>query len=197
MDPEPFGPKGFGVFASVYVYRSQDAKSIGLRHWGCNTSKEDKKKSIVVQDSRTNEAQVNNEEIHEVGSQTATWWGTGQWTVPCPVCTGLSGETPGSLRRGARSEAPSICSTGLSDVHRTIWVTIGSNGRLLQTPTVSWRGQGTEQWTVNVWCAPDYPVRPLTESCYFCSMAIIVGGGYKYPPTGHFKVWEPKEHTKA
>jgi hypothetical protein len=32
MDPEPFGPKGFGVFASVYVYRSQDAKSIGLRH---------------------------------------------------------------------------------------------------------------------------------------------------------------------
>jgi hypothetical protein len=25
----------------------------------------------------------------------------------------------------------------------------------------------------------------------------IVWGGYKYPPTGHFKVWEPKQHTKA
>jgi hypothetical protein len=29
------------VFASVYVYSSRDAKRIGLRHCGCNTSKED------------------------------------------------------------------------------------------------------------------------------------------------------------
>jgi hypothetical protein len=41
-----------------------------------------------------------------------------------------------SLHRGAHSQAPSSCSTGLSGVHRTVWVTVGSNGRLVQTPTV-------------------------------------------------------------
>jgi hypothetical protein len=29
------------MFASICVYSSQDAKRIGLRHRGCNTSKED------------------------------------------------------------------------------------------------------------------------------------------------------------
>jgi hypothetical protein len=41
-----------------------------------------------------------------------------------------------SLHRGAHSEAPSGCSTGLSGVHLTVWVTVVSNDRLLQTPTV-------------------------------------------------------------
>jgi hypothetical protein len=78
------------------------------------------KKSLEVQDSRTKEAQGNNEEIHEVGSQPAHWWRTGQWTVTGLVYTGLSGGTPGSLRRGARNQAPSGCSTGLSGVHQTV-----------------------------------------------------------------------------
>jgi hypothetical protein len=42
-----------------------------------------------------------------------------------------------SLRRGARGQAPSGCSTGLSGVHRTVWVTVGYNDRLIHTPTVS------------------------------------------------------------
>jgi hypothetical protein len=36
------------------------------------------KRCIEVQDSRTKEAQGNSEEIHEVGSQPALWWRTGQ-----------------------------------------------------------------------------------------------------------------------
>jgi hypothetical protein len=33
------------VLASVYVYSSQDVKRIGLKHWGCSTSKEDIKRA--------------------------------------------------------------------------------------------------------------------------------------------------------
>jgi hypothetical protein len=33
---------------------------------------------------------------------------------------------------------------GLSGVHRTVWATIRSNDRLLQTPTVSWRGRAPD-----------------------------------------------------
>jgi hypothetical protein len=40
------------AFASVCIYISQDAKRIGLRNWGCNTSKEDIKQ---VQKSKTRE----------------------------------------------------------------------------------------------------------------------------------------------
>jgi hypothetical protein len=36
------------------------------------------KRSKEVQDLRTKEAQGNNEEIHEVGSQLVHWWRTGQ-----------------------------------------------------------------------------------------------------------------------
>jgi hypothetical protein len=62
------------------------------------------KRSIEVQDSRTKEAQRNNEEIHEVGSQPAHWWRTGQCTITCSVCIGLSDETPGNLCREAHNE---------------------------------------------------------------------------------------------
>jgi hypothetical protein len=151
MDPRPFGSKVLvfddqhNLWTNVFcIYSSQDAKRIGLRQWGCNTSKEDIK-TLEVQDSRTKEAQGNNKEIYEVGSQPAPWWCTGQWTVPCPVCTGLFGGTQDNLRRGAHRQAPSgcstrlssgtldnlrrgalrqapsSCSTGLSGVHQTLW----------------------------------------------------------------------------
>jgi hypothetical protein len=38
-----------------------------------------------------------------VGSQPAHWWRSGHWTVTYPVCTRLSGGTPGSLRREAHN----------------------------------------------------------------------------------------------
>jgi hypothetical protein len=36
------------------------------------------KRCVEVQDSRTKVAQANSEEIHEVSSQPAHWWRTGQ-----------------------------------------------------------------------------------------------------------------------
>jgi hypothetical protein len=42
----------------------------------------------------------------------------------------------GQSAQKARNQAVSGCSTGLSGVHRTVWVMVGSNSRLLQTPTV-------------------------------------------------------------
>jgi hypothetical protein len=53
-------------------------------------------------------------------------------------------------------------------------------------------GQGTMRCLVphrTVWC--DRRKQQLSSNDYFCV------GGYKYTPTGHFLVWEPKRHTKA
>jgi hypothetical protein len=63
-----------------------------------------------------------------------------------------------------------------SDVHRTVWAMVGSNGRLLQTSTVDWRGQGTGLSGAPV----DIAVRFLSND-YNC------GGGYKYPANQPFE----------
>jgi hypothetical protein len=58
------------------------------------------------------------------------------------------------------------------------------NGRIQQSTVadlndwLTWLGHQTVN--NDVWCAPDYPVRPSTESCCFCPMATFEGGGYKY-----------------
>jgi hypothetical protein len=157
------------MFASVYVYSSQDAKRIGLRHWGYNTSKEDIKRSVEVQNSRTKEAQGIIEEIHEEGSQPEHWWCTGQWTVLvrcAPDC--LVGHWVVCVERpttgGSQAVAPDCPGNGR--IQRS--TATDPNSRL------TW--QGTGQWTVLVQCAPDYPVRPSAESCGFYPTAIIVGG---------------------
>jgi hypothetical protein len=113
-------------------------------------------------------------------SQPAHRWCTGQWTIPCPVCTELSDGTPGQSAQRGPQWALSGCSTELSGVHQTVWVTVGSNGgcyRLQRLADVA----GTEQWAMLVWCAPDCPVHPSTESCCFCPTTIFEGGCYKYP----------------
>jgi phage terminase large subunit-like protein len=61
------------VFASVYIYSSQDTKRIGLRHLGCNTSKEDIKYAKKSKTQEEKKPTRNSEEIHEVGSQLAHW----------------------------------------------------------------------------------------------------------------------------
>ena len=101
-------------------------------------------------------------------------WGTGQ-----------------SAQRGHR-QALSGCSTGLSGVHRTVrcangqTATVGSNGRLLQAPTVGWRGVHR---TSTVQC----PVVHRTVRCTrrqkaaaFCPTASWGCGGYKYHPNRPF-----------
>jgi hypothetical protein len=109
------------MFASVYVYSSHDVKRIRLRQWGCNTSKEDIKRSIEVQDSRRIEAQKNQQRNQRKRAVSQRWWCTGQWTVTVRCTPDYPVGQPDSLRRGARRQAPSGCSTGLSGVHQTVW----------------------------------------------------------------------------
>jgi hypothetical protein len=99
------------MFASVYNYSSQDAKRIGPRHWGCNTSKEDIKRCIGVQYSRTKEVRRNQRSNPRSGLSASAWWRTGQC---CPVRTGLSGETTGQSAQRGHRQALSGYSTGLS-----------------------------------------------------------------------------------
>jgi hypothetical protein len=40
-------------------------------------------------------------------------------------------------------------------------------------------------------------VRCAAESNNFSPMASFVLGAINTPPTGHYKVWDPKQHTKA
>jgi hypothetical protein len=40
-------------------------------------------------------------------------------------------------------------------------------------------------------------VRCAAESSNFSPTALFVFGAINTPPTGHFQVWEPKQHTKA
>jgi hypothetical protein len=153
--------------------------SIGPRQWGCNTSKEDIKRCIEVQDSRTKEARRNQRRNPRRGLSASAWWRTGQWTVhvwcalDCPV------GQPDSLRRGAAHRRPRAVApdcpgvhrtvgTGLSSVHRTV-----GNGRIQRSTTtdtndrLTWRAPNTAQCLSGG--APDCPVHPTTESCCFLS----------------------------
>jgi hypothetical protein len=160
------------MFASVYNYRSQDAKIIGPRQWGCNTSKEDIKRCIGVQYSRTKEARRNQWRNPRCGLSASAWWRTGQC---CPgVHRTVRWSTGQSAQRGHR-QALSGCSTDLSggapdSRHRT--VRCAPDKRQRSTPTgangrLTWRAPDTAQWLSGG--APDCPVHPTTESRCFLS----------------------------
>jgi hypothetical protein len=64
-------------------------------------------------------------------------WVVGQRSGSAPDSVQyMSGEAPDSLRREPTTMGSQSCSTGLSGVYRTVWATVRSNGRLLQTSTV-------------------------------------------------------------
>jgi hypothetical protein len=169
------------MFASVYNYSSQDAKRIRPRQWGCNTSKEDIKRCIRVQYSRTKEARRNQRRNPRCGLSASALWRTGQCCLVWhrTVCA----ERPTDRR--SLAVAP-VCPVG----HRTAGTgqtaTVGSNGRLLQAPTVGWRGVHR---TLQSGC----PVVHQTVLCTrrqkaaaFCPTASLEIGGYKYHPNRPF-----------
>jgi hypothetical protein len=142
---------------------------------------------------KNKEARRNQRRNPRQGLSASAWWRTGHW---CPVCTGLSAQ------RGHR-QALSGCSTGLSGVHRTVRcangqkATVESNGRLLQAPTVGWRGVHR---TSTVQC----PVVHRTVRCTrrqkaaaFCPTASWGVEAINTTPTGHSLVWEPKQHSNT
>jgi hypothetical protein len=69
-----------------------------------------------------------------------------------------------------------------------------SNVDQLLTLTVGWRGGAPDKEQCLFSGAPDSPVRP-SPAAFSNSYKMV--GRYKYHPTGHFKVWEPKQHIKA
>src|SRR5688572_24569575 len=77
------------------------------------------KRCVEVQDSRGKEAQKKQQRNTCSGKSASALVVHRTVNSTCPVCTELSGGTPDSLRRGARKQAPSGCSTRQS-----------SNGRI-------------------------------------------------------------------
>jgi hypothetical protein len=167
------------MFASVCNCSSQDAKRIGLRQWGCNTSKEDIKRSIAVQDSRTKEARMNQRRNPRKGLSASFWWRTGQWTVPVRCAPDCPVGQPDSLCRGAADRRPRAVALDSR-------VMVGSNGRLIHATTISWRGRHRALHSA---C----PVVHRAVRCArrqkvvaFCPTARIRVGGYKYHPNRPF-----------
>jgi hypothetical protein len=184
------------MFASVYNCSSQDAKRIGLRKWGCNTSKEDIKRCIKVQDSRTKEARRNQRRNPRRGLSASAWWRTRQWTVPVRCAPDCPVGQPDSLRIGAADRHPRAIAPDCP-VCTEQSVTVRSNGRLLQTLMVGWRGV---QQTLHSAC----PVVHRTVRCAqrqkaatFCPTASLGVGGYKYHPNRPFSCVRAKQHTKT
>jgi hypothetical protein len=109
--------------------------------------------------------------------------------------TGLSGahKSDCSVHQGTAAQRLVPGGTRRKD-HRTVWC------EKLAAPTVTCfdratarrTGQATMRCLVHhrtVWCA--------AEKQQLFSNGSICVRGYKYTPTGHFQVWEPKRHTKA
>jgi hypothetical protein len=166
------------MFASVYNCSSQDAKRIGLRKWGCNTSKKDIKRCIKVQDSRTKEARRNQRKTLEEGCQPAPGGALESEQY-------LSGGTTGQSAQRGHRQAPSGCSTGLSGVH---WIV--GNSQIQWSTATDANGRLTSRAPDTAQClsggAPDCPVRPTTEAAAFCPTASLGVGGYKYHPNQPF-----------
>jgi hypothetical protein len=169
------------VFASFCICSSQDVKRIGLRKWGCNTSKEDIKRSKEVQDSRSKEAQKNQRRNPRKGQSASAWWRTGQWTETARCALDCLVGQPDNLRRGpadghSLSAAPDclMCTrqSGNGQIQRS--TATGSNGRL------TWQAPNSEQCPIR--CAPDCLVCLSTESCCFCPMTRNGVQAYKYHP---------------
>jgi hypothetical protein len=67
-------------------------------------------------------------------------------------------------------------------------------------PTVTCSDRATAKCTgqATVRCPVHHrTVRCVAEKQQLFSNGSICVGDYKYTPTGHFQVWEPKQHTKA
>jgi hypothetical protein len=115
--------------------------------------------------------------------RTACAWSTGlsgAHTPDCPVHQGTAAQrlVPGGTRR---------------EDNRTVRC-----GKLA-APTVTCSDRATTRRTgqVTVRCPVHHrTVRCAAESSSFSPTTLFVLGGYKYTPTGHFQVWEPKRHTK-
>jgi hypothetical protein len=171
----------FLVFVFV-VHRMQYL--LGLRNWGKQHLKRRHKMMHRSPRLKNKRSPKKSTKKPWRGLSASAWWRTGQWTVPVPCASDCPVGQPDSLRREAtdrrsRAVAPDcpVC-TGQT-------TTVGSNGRLLQAPTVGWRGVHR---TLHSVC----PVVHRTgctrrqKAAALCPMSSLGIGGYKYHPNRPF-----------
>jgi hypothetical protein len=113
---------------------------------------------------------------------------SGAHTPDCPVHQGTAAQrlVPGGTRR---------------EDHRTIRCedqTVRCGKPTAPTVTCSDRATARRTGQATVRCPVHHrTVRCAAEKQHLFSNGSICVEGYKYTPTGHFQVWEPKQHTKA
>jgi hypothetical protein len=146
---------------------------------GCNTSKEDIKRCIEVQDSRTKEARRNQQRNPRRGLSASAWWRTGQWTVPVRCAPDCPVGQPDSLRRGSANRRPRAVAPDCPVVHRTVGTRLSGvhrtdgNGLIQRSTATDSNGRLTWHAPDTAQClsggASDCPVHPMTERCCFLS----------------------------
>jgi hypothetical protein len=125
--------------------------------------------------------------------RTVCAWSTGLsgGTPDCPVHQGTAAQrlVPG----GTREQQPKD--------HRTVRCedrTVQYEKPVAPTVTCSDRATAKRTRQATVRCLVHHrTVRCDTESSSFSPTALFVLGAINTPPTGHFQVSEPKQHTKA
>jgi hypothetical protein len=202
--------------------KKMDVKIIGLRPWGCNTSERKdikKHRSPTLKKNRSPKESAKKSKKMAVNQR---WWCTEHCTITYPVCTGLSGGTPGSLHReahygGSRAVAPdcSVC-TGQSgngriqrsttaDLngrltwlgHRTVRCASNSlgSGRIQRSTATNSNGRLKWQAPDNEYCSVWCACRQKTATC--CPTAINRVGVYKYPQPPPFITFKPSTFTHS
>ena len=149
---------------------------------------------------KNKEARRNQRRNPSQGLSASARWRTGH---RCPVCTGLSGEAPDSLRREAAERrslavAPDcpVC-TGLSGVPTGRWQRSDPTVdcyRRQRSADVACTGHPlcSVRWCTGLSGAPD-------DRKLLLSVQRLVWGveAINTTPTGHSQVWEPKQHSNT
>jgi hypothetical protein len=174
-------------FSSVYVCSSQDARITWTKELRKATpQKKTLRRSRKVQERK----RVLPADCLCVEHRTVRWHTglSGAHTPDCPVHQGIIAQrlVPGGTRR---------------EDHRTVrcddrTVRYGKPA----APTVTYSDRATARRTgqATVRCPVHHrTVRCDTERSSFSPTALFVLGAINTPPTDHFQVFEPKQHTKA
>jgi hypothetical protein len=120
----------------------------------------------------------------------------------CTWSTGLSGaHTPDYLVHQGTAAQRLVPGGTRREDHRTVRCedqTVRCGKPVVPTVTCSDRATARHTGQATARCPVHHrTVRCAAESSSFSSTALFVLGAINTPPTGHFQVWEPKQHTKA
>jgi hypothetical protein len=119
----------------------------------------------------------------------------------CAWSTGLSGGTPDCPVHQGTAAQRLVPGGTQRKYHRTVRCedrTVWCEKPAAPTVTCFDRATARRIGQATVRCPVHHrTVRCAAEKQQLFSNGSICVRGYKYTPTGHFQVWEPKQHTKA